>query len=368
MKSKSIILIAVSLGFGLVAAIGISQVMGRSNNATVAKKEETKPVLVSLADIDIHGELAANKVSIERWPANLVPPDAISSLEEIKDMVTNCRVAKKMPILKQMAIHKTQVNAIQIPKGFKVVAIKLPADDVISGLLNPGDVVDLIGVFTTDKQKVSRTFLTNIRVFSINSKTAPDLDRGKQTSQGAVVGFLMTKSQAEKLILAQKVAQIKLVLGSEDKDKNPLAAANDSGNPNGASMDDFGDNPEPMEKPDGDDSLLSKLLSGNKSDAHEVIHQMVMVTPDGPISYVFHKDSPLPQKIEGYMSPAPSKKAGKPAGGATSKDDDLIDPNDSVISGEDSVDNGEMKPAEDSGSAEESNPATNEQEDQFNAP
>ncbi len=366
MKSKSIILIAVSLGFGLVAAIGISQVMGRSNNIPVAKKEETKPVMVSLADMDIHGELTDDKVSIERWPANLVPPDAITSLEEIKDMVLNCRAAKKMPILKQMVISRTEVNAHSIPKGFKVVAIKLPADDVISGLLNPGDVVDLIGVFTTDKTKISRTFLTNVRVFSINSKTAPDLERGKQSSQGAVVGFLLTKSQAEKLILAQKVATIKLVLGSEDKDKNPLAAANDSGNPDGASMEDFNDNPDAIAKPDGEDSLLTKLLKGN-SDANEIVHQMVMVTPEGPVSFVFHKNDRLPQKIEGYLSLPPSKKADDSAGGKTSKNDDSADSNVSVISDDESVDNGEMEPVEDSGSSEESNPATDEQEDKFNA-
>ena len=44
MKSKSLILLAVSLGFGLVAAIGISQSMGRAPK-TIEKKEETQMVL-----------------------------------------------------------------------------------------------------------------------------------------------------------------------------------------------------------------------------------------------------------------------------------------------------------------------------------
>ena len=45
MKSKSLILMVVSLGFGLIAAIGISQVMG--NNKQVEPTVERAQVLVA---------------------------------------------------------------------------------------------------------------------------------------------------------------------------------------------------------------------------------------------------------------------------------------------------------------------------------
>ncbi len=367
MKSKSIVLMAVSLGFGLVAAIGISQVMGRNNNQPQAPKQETRPIMVALDHLDAHGELTKEKVAIENWPASLVPPDAIASFEEVKDKLLNCRVAKKMPVLKQMVVNRNEVNRLAIPKNYKVLGIKLPADDVIGGLLSPGDVVDLIGVFTNDKTKVSRTFLTNIRVFSVNNKTAPDMERGKSGSQGAIVGVLLTKGQSEKLILAQKVAQIRLALRSEDNDRKSIANTENE-NPDGATVEDFSseDKSNDTDKSEVVDKLLGTLLSGKMET--NIIHEMVMVTPDGPVAYVFHKDSPVPQRIEGYSAPAPKAAPANSNDPANSPADDTGEITDSVNSGADAINDSEPEPATDSDPADGSDSATDEQEDQFNAP
>lgn len=367
MKSKSMILIAVSLGFGLVAAIGISQVLGRNNNPNLAPKEEMKPILVAQDHLDAFGELTEVKVAIENWPASMVPPDAIASIEETQDKVLNCRVAKKMPILKQMVVHRNEVNRLAIPKNYKVMGIKLPADDVIGGLLSPGDLVDLIGVFTNDKNKVSRTFLTNIRVFSVNNKTAPDGERGKSGSQGAIVGVLLTKSQAEKLILAQKVAQIKLVLRSQDNDVQAIASS-EADDQDGISSDDFSSidaPPEPV-KNEAEDNLLGRLLSGRMES--EVSHQMVMVTPEGPVSYVFHKNSPVPQRIDGYLIPTANNVM--PNSDDKDDSDDSADEqsDDSVDSAANLLDAVQPEPAKKTDRNDDSDSSTNEQEDQFNAP
>lgn len=367
MKSKSIILMAVSLGFGLVAAIGISQVMGRNNNPPAPPKQETRPVLVAQDHLDAFAELNDQKATVENWPANLVPPDAITSLDETKDKLLNCRVAKKMPILKQMVVNRNEVNRLAIPKNYKVLGIKLPADDVIGGLLSPGDVVDLIGVFTTDKTKVSRTFLTNIRVFSVNNKTAPDLDRGKGGSQGAVVGVLLTGAQAEKLILAQKVAQIKLVLRSEDNDSKAIASA-DAVNTDGVSSADFsiGDKPEANEKPEGVDRFLGKLLTGTAES--NVVHQMVMVTPEGPVSFVFHRNNPLPQRIDGYMASPRNEESADSDDSASPAAADRSDTADDGDSSDHGLHDNEQEPAAESDHSEGADSASREQEDQFNVP
>ena len=65
MKSKSIFLMAVSLGFGLVAAIGITQVMGRNKAEPVAEVEK-QTVLVAVEDLDINTELTPEMFSEEQ--------------------------------------------------------------------------------------------------------------------------------------------------------------------------------------------------------------------------------------------------------------------------------------------------------------
>ncbi len=183
MKSKSLILMAVSLGFGLVAAIGISQVMG-SKGQNKSPEITTKPVMVALDHLDAKSALTEENCVIEQWPANMVPPDAVSSFDEVKDRLLRARVAKRMPILKPMAVTKAELMELPIPAGMKVVGIRVPPDDMIGGLLAPGDLVDLVGVFSgSNNSKVSRTFLTNIQVFSIDNRIEAETDRAKGNQQ-----------------------------------------------------------------------------------------------------------------------------------------------------------------------------------------
>jgi hypothetical protein len=87
---------------------------------------------------------------------------------------------------------------------------------------------------------------------------------------------------------------------------------------------------------------------------------MVMNTPDGPVSFVFHKDAPLPQRIDGYFNEVPVKKKSSAGTEANTTDDDAIDSDSSETSVIDSVSESQAESVEGSDSAEESNPATNE--------
>ena len=64
MKSKSLILMFVSLGFGLIAAIGIGQVMGKGGD-TGEKAPEMSPVLVAIDLVNMHTDLTEENVKID---------------------------------------------------------------------------------------------------------------------------------------------------------------------------------------------------------------------------------------------------------------------------------------------------------------
>ncbi len=219
MKSKSMILMAVSLGFGLVAAIGISKVMGGSNVAK-APTPKTGPVLVAANQFDHGTPLTAENLKVEQWPLQIIPENAVTDLEEVKNMAITTRLSKGLAILKTDIVNKNEIRNLAIPPGFKVVAIKVAADDTFNGLLAPGDKVDVIGVVRvrdeTNSGKnttVSETFLKNITVFSVNENMraggARELTGAKNNS---IVSVLVNERQSEKIVLIQKVAQLKLVL------------------------------------------------------------------------------------------------------------------------------------------------------------
>jgi len=227
MKSKSMILMVVSLGFGLVAAIGISKVMGGSSGAE-APAPKTGPVLVAANQFD-HGTLLTEEnLKVEEWPLQIIPENAVTDLAEVKNMAITTRLSKGLAILKTDVVNKNELRTLAIPPGSKVVAIKVAADDTFNGLLAPGDKVDVIGVVRLRDEAnsrrnttISKTFLKNITVFSVNENMraggARELTGAKNNS---IVSVLVNEKQSEKIVLIQKVAQLKLVLRGDDLEES----------------------------------------------------------------------------------------------------------------------------------------------------
>lgn len=224
MKSKSFMLMILSMGFGLIAAIGISQVMGRNNGPVVAAPK-MGPVLVAAAALDHKALLNEENVRIENWPIEIIPEAAATTIEQITDMAIRTRMSKGLPIMMTDLVNKNEVSRLNIPEGYKVVAIKVSEDDTIAGLLNPGDKVDVIGLFKTqsrtgEKRTFSKTFLKALRVFSVNSQmTANTGSRTESSTRGnAIVGVLVTEKQSEAIVYVQKTGTLKLVLRGDDMD------------------------------------------------------------------------------------------------------------------------------------------------------
>ena len=225
MKSKSFMLMVLSMGFGLVAAIGISQVLGQKS-ANAEPEKAMGPVITAAADLDPNTRLTAENVKMENWPLNIIPDDAATSLEDIEDMVNRNRLGKGMPIQLSVIVNEKSVASLSIPGNMKVVAIKVPSDDLFGGLLSPGDKVDVIGLFQKRDKKnpnrihqTSKTFLRGLQVFSINNSMKSQENREDSPTAGsnaAVVGVLATEDQAEAIYYVLKTAQIKLTLRGEE--------------------------------------------------------------------------------------------------------------------------------------------------------
>lgn len=295
MKSKSLMLMVLSMGFGLIAAIGISQVMGRSKTAA-APVTQMGPVLVAADHLDVHTELTEENVKIENWPANIIPEGAATSLEDIDSMVVNSRVGKGMPLLAGSMIHETEKERLGIPEGFKVSAIKVSGDDTIHGLLNPGDKVDIIGFFKKrgrdgQMQTTSRTFLKGLRVYSVDGNRRAGNREESSKSGGAIVGVLVNEKQSEDIYYVQKTGEIKLVLRGDyhEGDDNP------------ESLDDIMDWDTELADDDDDSSQpefdqLPPPLPGKTTN-------MVVWQGKDPQIFTFQGESGLPTPTNPYDSP-----------------------------------------------------------------
>lgn len=228
MRPKSMILIVIALGCGLIASIGISQVM----ESQVVEQPIVTPmekIYVATTDVPLGQALSPQMVKLEEWPQDKVPEGAIRSLEQIEGQRSLTRLYPGEPILMAKLVDASKFfgAAEKIPKGFRVASVRVTMDSSASGLINPGDCVDVLvflkrgaGIASTG----TRTILKNVTVFAVNDRFQRDPDEeGEGGLRAKTVSLLVKPNQVEKLMLAQELGRIKLSLRPSDDDSQDQA-------------------------------------------------------------------------------------------------------------------------------------------------
>lgn len=220
MRPKSLILLILALGCGLVAAIGINQVMANRASQNSAQAGETTPIFVALTDIGMGDPLTPEVLKLEEWPKGKVPPGALERLEEIEGRRTKTRFYVGEPIIEAKLFGKGDAGGAAtdlIPKGFRVVSVKVDTNSG-SGLILPGDRVDvLVHLQEQSGHQIdgsgTKTFLQNIKVFAVNDVFARE-GGDEQSITAKTISLLVTPQQANLVTMANEMGKIRLVMRS----------------------------------------------------------------------------------------------------------------------------------------------------------
>ena len=228
MRAKSLILLLLALGCGLVASIGVTQVMGKRGKAS-PELTETRAIFVALEDIPTGDVITAEAIKLEEWPVDKVPEGAIGRLEDVEGKRPKSRIYAGSPILEQQ-LGAFGAAAESIPEGYRVIPVKVDMVSGGSGMLNPGDRVD-VSVFLERNpmrgfpRTETRLILQDIKVFAINDTWEMDPEGSGQQMRAQTVSLLVTPAQAQKVILANELGKIRLVMRSPgDADEAKVAA------------------------------------------------------------------------------------------------------------------------------------------------
>jgi pilus assembly protein CpaB len=226
MKPKSIILLGVSGLFGLVAAALFTSALGQPGAGV-----PMQTVLIAIEDIEIGSLLTENNCKLEQWPRNIVPEGIVVSAEETKEKRINIRLTKGAPIFRRDLSDRFGSTMVPIPKNKKVVGLKVPAEDHIAGLLQPGHTVDVIGVFPHENKSYSNTFLRGIRVFAVGNRTSLETEANSKSNESDItVGLIVSERQSEMLTLVKRVASVRLAIrGVDDVDAETTKAEEKEG-------------------------------------------------------------------------------------------------------------------------------------------
>ncbi len=222
MQLKSWILLLVALGCGLVASIGITQVISRRTQEPISMGE-TIPILVAKETIPPWTPLSAHHVKLQPWPKDRVPEGAISQIETVEGRRTKTPIYPGEPILEKKLFDKNANEhgpTVMIPKGLRVVTVKVDQVSGGSGLILPGDRVDVAVVLRPDPMKgitepITKTFLQDIKVFAVNDQFHVEGSSPEEKSiQAKTVSLLVTPEQAQMILVASEAGKIQLVMRS----------------------------------------------------------------------------------------------------------------------------------------------------------
>jgi pilus assembly protein CpaB len=214
MRAKSMLLILIALGCGLVASIAISQVMERGAKSGNAGLEMVQ-IYVATADIDVNEQLTASNVRVEDWPKSKIPEGAIVDFKQINERFARVRFYQGEPILEAKLANEIEGPAIKIPDGHRVCSLKVQMEQAVSNLINPGDRVDIFGYFREGRGipiTGTREILTNVRVFAVNERTETETDQEGRTIAAKTVSVLVKEDQVAKLMLAAELGTLRLAL------------------------------------------------------------------------------------------------------------------------------------------------------------
>lgn len=220
MRPKTLALLAVAAMCGLVAMLGVQQVLSKQGDGTT----EMGRVLVAKAEILPGQPLDENNVEFKDWPAGTVPEGAVSQKEQFQERTLKVRAFPGDLILEAKLDKKGNRSAAsQVPKGKCIASVPIDSTMTGTGLMNPGDRVDVLVTYkpSTSRRDVGgigmevKTVLESVEVFAIDGVTdATMMARAGDLKAAAIknVSLLLTNEQARLLKLAGDLSGGKLHL------------------------------------------------------------------------------------------------------------------------------------------------------------
>ena len=224
MRAKSIMLLVLALGCGLVAAIGVTQVISQDSTDSSSNDEKVN-ILVAKQNIPARMKLTPEMIAVEAWPKTLVPEGALVDISQIEGMRAQSKIIVGDAIRKQKLFGKGDINTAAQHIGSKMRAVPIKIEqDSNAGLIQPGDRVDVLANLRKNTQQGimnSQTImlLQNVEVFAVDDLYEINRDgEEEKTISAKTVSLFLTPKQAVKVDLAQTYGKLRLVMRNPNDD------------------------------------------------------------------------------------------------------------------------------------------------------
>jgi pilus assembly protein CpaB len=227
----------------VLAGLGVFLVIQylKTKEGELGLSAELVPVMVANIDIPAYTKLDKAMIHSISVPKKFLQPSALRNPAQADKRVTLIPLLKGEQILATMVSEQGQAVglALKIRQGFRAVSVGVDAISGVSGLLKPGDKVDVIGTFDLTKnaafKKRAFTLMQNIVVLAVgenlgteslvneayDAENEEDLKKRVSSLRTSVtknnvrketVTLLVDPGQVQKIILTQEIGKLSLAL------------------------------------------------------------------------------------------------------------------------------------------------------------
>jgi pilus assembly protein CpaB len=228
---RIIVLLIAVIAAGGTALYARSWIEGQQTNlaavAAPAPKEVKHEVLVADLDLAAGTFIKPQHLRWQRWPTDDVPDSYVlrsaRSEEVMVGAVVRQRIAVGEPVTDGGVVKPGDRGflAAVLNPGMRAVSVPITPTSGNSGLIFPGDRIDLIltqTLITADgdgsARRVSETVLKNIRIIAMGADTGDDAEAGKANEKAKTATFEVTPGQAETVALLTELGKLSLSLRS----------------------------------------------------------------------------------------------------------------------------------------------------------
>ncbi len=245
---KTWIVLGVALGIGLLAALTARSYLSDQMAAIEARgRGRTVNVVVAKRDLAKGAILSGDNVAVRSVPQDFAHSVAVvpDQFDRVDGQVMAYPVKSgEMIMWGLLEGKKVPTFSARVEAGRR--AMTVPVDEIssISGMLEPGDMVDLMVSMERKGKKITFPLLQSVQVMATGQRSVDDPKSGERRMYTTVT-LDTTPEQAQHVIVAREIGKITALLRNP-QDKRPLTNARSdvdvllgikAGAPEGASED-----------------------------------------------------------------------------------------------------------------------------------
>lgn len=215
--NKNWIVLIAALGVGGLAALGAKNYLG-AQMAEIEAREKNKAMVqmvVAKTDLGKGSALSADNVAVRPVPkewahSGAITPDQFGRAEG--SVLAYPANSGEPLIWSQLEGQRTPTFSARLGQGRRAVTVPVDEISSLSGMVEPGDLIDIVVSLKKDSKNFTFTLLQSVTVLATGTKASPDDQDPGGRRTFTTITLDTTPEDAKRVIAAREVGRITALL------------------------------------------------------------------------------------------------------------------------------------------------------------